>query len=88
MKFLHQRALSHTLFASGLMAAFWAGSASAEADLLDTAHAKVASALQALKEAPVRGDTAKFEDHRKKAIMLLTRAEGEILKAKRLEAKK
>jgi hypothetical protein len=88
MRSSYQRTLKHALLASGLMAAFWAGTASAEADLLDTAHANVTSALQALKDAPVQGDASKFEDHRKKAIMLLTRAQGEILKAKRLEAKK
>ena len=46
----------------------------------------MADALQALKDAPPRGDSAQFEDHRKKAVALLTRAQGEILKAKGLEA--
>lgn len=88
MRSFYKRELRHLLRVAGLLAAFWVGTASAEANLLDTAHANVTHALQALKEAPAQGDASKFEDHRKKAIMLLTRAQGEILKAKRLEAKK
>lgn len=72
----------------GLLAALPASTATAEGDKLDTAQAKVGEALEALKEAPPQGDAAKFEDHRKKAITLLTRAQGEILKAKGLEAPK
>lgn len=70
----------------GLLAVLPASSATAEGDKLDTAQDKVTEALQALKEAPPQGDKAKFEDHRKKAITLLTRAQGEILKAKGVEA--
>ena len=67
---------------AGLLAALPASTATAEGDKLETAQAKLAEALQALKDAPPQGDSAKFEDHRKKAITLLTRAQGEILKAK------
>ena len=76
--------LSCMLGAAVASVAFWTGAATAEADKLDTANAKVAEALQALKDAPVRGDQATFEGHRDKAVALLTRAQGEILKAKRL----
>lgn len=76
--------LSWTLGAIAAAVAFWAGSATAEADKLDTANAKLTEALQALKEAAPRGDPAAFEGHRGKAVGLLTRAQGEILKAKRL----
>ena len=88
MRAFYKRALSYSVLSAGLIVAFGAGVANAEADLLDTAHSDVTQALQALKDAPARGDVAEFEDHRKKAIMLLTRAQGEILKAKRLPAKK
>lgn len=76
------------LCALGLLAALPASTATAEGDKLETAQEKLAEAVQALKEAPAQGDTAKFEDHRKKAIALLTRAQGEILKAKGAEAPK
>ena len=76
--------LSWMLGATVAAVAFWAGAATAEPDPLDTANAKVTEALQALKEAPSRGDQAAFEGHRSKAVALLTRAQGEILKAKRL----
>ena len=72
----------------GLLAVLSASSATAEDDKLDTAHGKITEALQALKDAPTRGDAVQFEDHRKKAITLLTRAQGEILKAKGSETRK
>lgn len=72
----------------GLLAALPASTATAEGDKLETAQAKLTEALQALKDAPAQGDPARFEDHRKKAITLLTRAQGEILKAKGVEAPK
>ncbi|HEY6725421.1 MAG TPA: hypothetical protein VI197_15405 [Polyangiaceae bacterium] len=72
----------------GLAAAFPASTATAEGDKLETAQTKLAEAVQALKDAPPQGDAAAFEDHRKKAITLLTRAQGEILKAKGAEAPK
>jgi len=71
---------------AGSLAALPANTATADADKLETAQAKLAEALQALKDAPPRGDSAKFEDHRKKAITLLTRAQGEILKAKGVDS--
>lgn len=88
MKLLLDRTLTYSLLSAALATAFWAGSAAAESDQLDAANASVTSALQALKQAPVRGDASKFEAHRSKAVTLLTRAQGEILKAKRLESQK
>ena len=73
---------------AGLLAALPANTATAEGDKLDTAQTKVSEAVEALKAAPAQGDTGRFEDHRKKAITLLTRAQGEILKAKGVEAPK
>jgi len=85
MHLLSNRSIGLCVLA-GLLAALPAGTATAEGDKLDAAHASVTDALQALKDAPPRGDSAQFEDHRKKAVTLLTRAQGEILKAKGLEA--
>jgi len=73
---------------AGLLAALAANTATAEGDKLEQAQTKLTEALQALKDAPPQGDAAQFEDHRKKAITLLTRAQGEILKAKGAEAPK
>lgn len=72
----------------GPLAALPVSTATAEGDKLETAQTKLTEALQALKDAPAQGDPAKFEDHRKKAITLLTRAQGEILKAKGVQAPK
>ena len=86
MHLLRNRSIGLCVLAGLLAALPAAGTATAEGDKLDAAHASVADALQALKDAPPRGDSAQFEDHRKKAVALLTRAQGEILKAKGLEA--
>jgi hypothetical protein len=64
----------------GLIVAFLAGAASAEGDKLDEARQNTAKAIALLQG--VEGDKAPRETHRKKAIDLLTRAQGEILKAK------
>jgi hypothetical protein len=49
---------------------------------LDEAHESTAKIIALLKSAESRKGQADFEAHRKKAIDLLTRAQGEILKAK------
>jgi hypothetical protein len=85
MKPVFQRAFFLALLSACAIPSVWTSNAAAEADALDTANAKLTEALQALKAAPARGDAAKFEAHRKKAVTLLTRAQGELLKAKRLE---
>ncbi len=86
MKFLIKRRLQPIGLLAALGLAFLAGSAWADGNALDQANASVTAALQALKLAPASGDTSKFEAHRKKATTLLTRAQGEILKAKRLSS--
>lgn len=68
------------MMAAGLVTAFIAGAAWAGGEKLDEAHATTAKALALLKEASP-GRPA-LEVHRKKAVDLLTRAQGEILKAK------
>ncbi|HEX6276533.1 MAG TPA: hypothetical protein VFZ53_26005 [Polyangiaceae bacterium] len=62
----------------GLGLAFVAGAAWADGDKLDEARQNTAKAISLLQG--VEG--AKGDAHRKKAIDLLTRAQGEILKAK------
>ena len=64
----------------GMAFAFGAGSAWAEGDKLDEAKQNTAKAIALLQA--VEGDKAPRDTHRKKAIDLLTRAQGEILKAK------
>lgn len=64
----------------GLLCALFAGAAGADGDKLDEAKASTAKAISLLKEAPAA--PAGREAHRKKAIDLLMRAHGEILKAK------
>jgi len=83
------KTLAKSALGLGALIACWipvVSPASAEGDPLDTANGKVTDAIAALKAAAPQGDPAKFEDHRKKAITLLTRAQGEILKAKRQDA--
>ena len=87
MKIFSKRVLIGTILTACLVPCFATTSASAEDDPLDTANARLSEALQALKAAPARGDVTKFESHRKKAVMLLTRAQGEILKAKGNDSK-
>ena len=64
----------------GMVLAFFAGSAWADGDKLDEAKQNTAKAIALLQS--VEGDKAPRDTHRKKAIDLLTRAQGEILKAK------
>ena len=64
----------------GLVLAFVAGHAWADGDKLDEAKQNTAKAIALLQG--VDGDKAPRDAHRKKAIDLLTRAQGEILKAK------
>jgi hypothetical protein len=64
----------------GLVVAFASGVAFAEGDKLDEARQNTAKAIALLQT--VEGDKAPNDTHRKKAIDLLTRAQGEILKAK------
>lgn len=72
---------SFTVAASlGMVLAFLAGSARADGDKLDEAKQNTAKAIALLQA--VEGDKAPRDTHRKKAIDLLTRAQGEILKAK------
>ncbi|HTQ05451.1 MAG TPA: hypothetical protein VMI54_16420 [Polyangiaceae bacterium] len=67
--------------ALGLAAAFVSGAASAADTKLDEANADAAKAIALLKAAGPMS-VAEVEAHRKKAIDLMTRAQGEILKAK------
>ena len=67
--------------ALGLCAAFVSGAAWAADGKLDEANASTAKAIALLK-ASESSPTADVDAHRKKAIDLLTRAQGEILKAK------
>lgn len=64
-----------------LAAAFWAGSAWASRAELDEAHASVAKAVQSLKAVEASEGA---QTHISKAVGLLTRAQGEILKAKQV----
>ncbi len=67
--------------ASGaLSVAFASGVAFASEDKLDDAQAALTKAIAALKEA--QGQGPQFEEHRKKAIDLAVRAQGEVVKAK------
>jgi hypothetical protein len=69
----------------GLVLAAGAGVAdTARADpKLDEASESTAKAIELLKAAHGKKGQDDFEAHRKKAVDLLTRARGEILKAKR-----
>jgi hypothetical protein len=62
----------------GLGLAFFAGAAWADGDKLDEARQSTGKAISLLQGI----EAAKGDAHRKKAIDLLTRAQGEILKAK------
>lgn len=64
----------------GLSAAFVAGVAYGDDSKLDQALSALTSAVSLVKDAPTQGSD--FEEHRKKAVDLLTRAQGEIVKAK------
>ena len=76
-----RRSRSPWVMAAGLAAAFVSGAAWAADTKLDEANANTAKAIAVLKT--VEGSPgADAEAHRKKAIDLLTRAQGEILKAK------
>ena len=63
-----------------LAVSFFAGAALATDSKLDEAQASLTKAITLLKEAQGEGD--KFEEHRKKAVDLVTRAQGELAKAK------
>jgi hypothetical protein len=73
-------ASSKLLAGFSLMVGFASGVAYAASEKLDEAHATTAKAIALVKESPAGPDAR--EAHRKKAIDLLTRAQGEILKAK------
>jgi hypothetical protein len=68
------------IFAVSVASAFAAGAAFAADAKLDEANATTAKAIALLKESPK--STQPLDTHKKKAIDLLTRAQGEILKAK------
>jgi hypothetical protein len=76
-----RRFRSPWVLAAGLAAAFVSGAAWAADAKLDEANANTAKAIALLKSAAA-SPAAEIEAHRKKAIDLLTRAQGEILKAK------
>jgi len=69
------------VLAVGLAAALVSGAAWAADAKLDEANASTAKAIALLKSAE-SSPVGEVEAHRKKAIDLLTRAQGEILKAK------
>ncbi len=75
------RSSSLWLLLLGLSVAFVSGAAWAADTKLDDANASAAKAIALLKSVE-SSPAADFEAHRKKAIDLLTRAQGEILKAK------
>jgi len=75
----NQRSIT-LIFAVSLASAFAAGVAFAADAKLDEANATTAKAIALLKESPA--STEPLDAHKKKAIDLLTRAQGEILKAK------
>lgn len=63
-----------------------AGAAVAADSPLDQANASVAKAISLLQATAHPSKDAAFESHKKKAIMLLTRAQGEIVKAQQRRA--
>jgi hypothetical protein len=67
-------------FGLGLGLAFAAGVAHGADTKLDDAQAAVTKAIALLKDS--QGTGPNFEEHRKKAVDLLTRAQGEVVKAK------
>jgi hypothetical protein len=76
-----RRGSTSWVLAVSLAAAFVSGAAWAADAKLDEANASTAKAIALLKSAET-SPTPEIEAHRKKAIDLLTRAQGEILKAK------
>jgi hypothetical protein len=64
----------------GLAVSFFAGAALAADSKLDEAQAALTKAIDLLKKSEGQGE--KFEQHRQKAVDLLTRAQGEVVKAK------
>ena len=79
-----QRSLRNWICRAGvcgaLGVAFLSGAAYGASDKLDDAQAAMTKAILALKEA--QSEAPQFEMHRKKAIDLVTRAQGEVVKAK------
>jgi len=78
------------LFAAGalsLSGAFFAGAAYAADPRLDEATDLITKAVAALKAAENPDPKREFGGHRKAAVELLTRAQGEILKAKEVADK-
>jgi hypothetical protein len=83
MRFLNFRRFASLIAgACALGLAFVAGHALAEGSKLEEAQSNTTKAIVALKAAGSEKASADFETHRKKAVDLLTRAQGEILKAK------
>jgi len=76
------RPSSRLMLALGLALAFVSGVAWAADAKLDEANASTAKAIALLKSVESAPGAGEAEAHRKKAIDLLTRAQGEILKAK------
>jgi hypothetical protein len=74
------RASTLLVLSLAIAAAFVSGAAWAGDTRLDDANASAAKAIALLKAVP--SPVAELDAHRKKAIDLLTRAQGEILKAK------
>jgi hypothetical protein len=74
------RATTLLVLSLAMAAAFVSGVAWAGDTRLDDANASAAKAIALLKAVP--SPVAELDAHRKKAIDLLTRAQGEILKAK------
>jgi hypothetical protein len=65
-----------------LGATFFAGAAYGQADALESAQRNIAEAIKSLKTLKQEGTPTAFEDHRGKAVELLTRAQSEVIKAK------
>jgi hypothetical protein len=87
MKSASKQTLTRGIGLAAVAGAFWAGSASASSAPLDVARENVAQAVLSLEQIRAPAGDSAFEAHRQKAIMLLTRAQAEILKAKQLGTK-
>ena len=66
-------------------AVFYSATAAAEGDKVDEAHQHITEAIQGLRDATPDEATGTAADHQRKAILLLTRAQSEVLQAKQVK---
>ena len=83
MKRSMHSALTWLVFGAVAFGTFWAGVAWASQQQLDEANASVTKAVQSLKSVESDAKAAPYAGHVTKAVRLLMRAQGEILKAKK-----